>query len=471
MIDGLKNDIMINKVNTNMMKMKTILFAIALLFSFGGKVIAQNDCAITLSLFAEPAKVKNYEAALPHYAKVVKECPTYSMATYQYAAKMFEYFVEKGDKSKVADLEQAYKYRMQYYPSKTKAGDVMSKIAQVKFDNAIGSKMDQFKAFDEAFKKDEASFTSPKSIYTYFSLAVDLFKSGEMDIQDVFDLYDTIIAKIESEESRLAKKLTDLLDKQDSGAQLSQKENKRLKAYEKNLGAYSTVKGSVDGKLGQLADCPNLIPLYNKDFDSKKDDIDWIKRAAGRMSAKDCTDDPLFLRLVEQLDRLAPSAETKLYLSQLEKGKGNTTKQIAYLEESLSLQQDPLKKAKVAYRIGEVHRVKGSYGRARSSYMEALQHNPSMGICYLKIANMIGSSANSCGNTVFEKRAVNWKAAAMAEKAARVDASIAGNARAAAASFRARAPQKSDIFSEGMAGKTVSFSNCWVGGSITVPNL
>ena len=95
---------------------------------------------------------------------------------------------------------------------------------------------------------------------------------------------------------------------------------------------------------------------------------------------------------------------------------------------------------------------------------------PSAGIAYLKIANMYASSANNCGTNVFEKRAMYWLAADMADKAARLDASIAGNARQAASSYRGLAPSKSDIFNDGMAGKTVTF-NCWVGGSVKVPNL
>ena len=115
-------------------------------------------------------------------------------------------------------------------------------------------------------------------------------------------------------------------------------------------------------------------------------------------------------------------------------------------------------------------RKKGSLSSARSYYNKALAENPSLGVAYLRIAKMYGDSSNSCGSTAFEKRAINWKAAEMAEKAARVDGSIASNARAAASSYRARAPQKSDIFSSGMAGKTITF-NCWVGGSVRVPNL
>ena len=463
---------MINTVNINIMKTKLFLLVMLFAFTLGAKTYAQadNKCYELGSLFIEPAKAKNYDAALQNYDKVVKECPTYSMATYQYAVKMFVHYIKQGDKSKIADLEQTLKYRMQYYPAKTKAGKEMANIAQVKFDNGMGTKMEQFKAFDTAFKKDAKTFTSPKSIYTYFSLAVDLQSTGEMHVQDVFDLYDVVTGKIEEEESSLAARLTKLIDKQEAGEKLSAKEEKRLKGYETNLGAYGKVKGSVDGKLGKLADCPNLIPLYNKDFEQKKNDIDWIKRAAGRLSGKDCTGDPLFIKLVEQLDRLAPSADTKLYLGQLEKEKGNSSRAISYFEESASMQNDPRKSARIYYRIAEEKRRSGSKSQARSYYLKALEFQPSMGRAYLKIANMYAASANNCGTTVFEKRAIYWKAAEMASKAARVDGSIAGNARETASSYRQRAPSKSDIFDAGLAGQTISFK-CWVGGSVRVPTL
>ncbi|MFT4847831.1 MAG: tetratricopeptide (TPR) repeat protein [Sediminicola sp.] len=463
---------MTNTENTYIMKTKVFLLVTLFTFTLGLKTIAQadNKCYELGSLFIEPAKAKNYDAALQNYEKVVKECPTYSMATYQYAVKMFKHFIANGDKSKIADLEQAYKYRMQYYPSKTKEGDVLSDIAQIKYDNKIGTKLQEFQAFDEAFKKDAENFTSPKSIYTYFSLAVDLEKSGEKDIQEVFDLYDVITEKIEKEESELATKLIDLTDRQDAGETLSSKDGKRLKAYETNLGSYGKVKSSVDGKLGILADCPNLIPLYNKDFDAKKDDIDWIKRAASRLSGKDCTSDPLFIKLVTQYDRLAPSADTKLYLGQLENEKGNSAKAISYFEESASMQTDPRKSARIYYRIAEEKRKAGRSSAARTYYLKALEYQPSMGRAYLKIANMYAASANSCGSNVFEKRAIYWKAADLASKAARVDGSIARNARETASSYTQRAPSKSDIFDAGMGGKTITF-NCWVGGSVKVPNL
>jgi hypothetical protein len=83
---------------------------------------------------------------------------------------------------------------------------------------------------------------------------------------------------------------------------------------------------------------------------------------------------------------------------------------------------------------------------------------------------MIAQSANNCGDTAFEKRAVYWKAAEYAERAARVDPSISGTANETAAAYRGRAPQKQDIFQNDMQGKTISIG-CWIGESVRVPNL
>jgi len=452
--------------------MKLTLLITVLVVGFGSKMKAQvpSDCYATLSLFVEPAKAKNYNAALEHYDKVISECPKFSLATYQYGAKMFAHFVKNGDKSKVNDLIKSYEDRMAYFPNKTKKGKTLASIAQVKYDNGVGTKIQEFLAFDNAFKEDSKTFTSPKSLYTYFSLAVDLNETGEKPIDDIFELYEVVMIKIITEESALATKLTQLIDKQESGVKLSSKEERRLKGYEKNLVAYGKVKGSVNGKLGNLADCENLIPLYNKNFEVKKSDIKWVKKAAKMMSFKECTEDDLFIKLVEQLDELEPSAETKLYLSQLERNKGNISKSISYLEESASMQTDPLIKSRLYFRMGELKRKQGSYGAARSNYRKALGYNPSYGRCYLRIAQMYSKSSNDCGSSIFEKRAVNWLAANMADKAARVDASIASEARKAASSYRQRAPSKSDIFTDGMSGKTISF-NCWIGGSVKVPNL
>ncbi|HCK05791.1 MAG TPA: hypothetical protein DHV98_05395, partial [Flavobacteriaceae bacterium] len=209
--------------------MKTKIFLLAFFaILMTTNTSAQDDCTIAVSLFTEPAKIKNYEGALPHYDKVITSCPQYSVAVYQYAVKMFEYFIEQGDQAKIKDLENAYQLRMKYFPKKSKKGDIMADIAQIKYDNGIGDKLSQYNAFDLAYKTDEPNFKSPKAIYTYFSLVMDLYKDGQKDIQEVFDLYDIIIEKIEKEEGNYAVQINKMIEKEEAGQKLSSKDQKKL---------------------------------------------------------------------------------------------------------------------------------------------------------------------------------------------------------------------------------------------------
>jgi tetratricopeptide (TPR) repeat protein len=457
------------------MKIKATLVFFSLLLVSNLAIAKENeDCTVTLSLFAEAAKIENYTAAYPYLQELRKNCANFHLSIYQYGERLYRNRIEnaQGDQ-KMQEFEEYKKLgreRLKHFPDSRKEGAMLADFAQVMFENQIGTAMEQFKAFDEAYKKDKESFTSPRSLYTYFSLAVDLQAEGKMDIKDVFVLYDELIEKIESEENSLAARITPLIEKQDAGANLNQADERLLNAGETNLRAYAQVKGSIIGKLGILADCENLIPMYQREFDDNKSNVDWLQMAASRLSAKEC-EDPLFFKLVQQLHNLNPSSRSAFYLGQLAEADGKPRVALDYYIQSAELETDNARKARTFYNIGENYRKAGNMNSARTFYRRAIDAMPSYGRAYLQIASMISQSANNCGETVFERRAVNWLAADLARTAARVDPSVAANANAAADSYMQRAPGRSDIFTEGMAGKTISFSNCWVGGSVTVPNL
>ena len=83
---------------------------------------------------------------------------------------------------------------------------------------------------------------------------------------------------------------------------------------------------------------------------------------------------------------------------------------------------------------------------------------------------MIADSANDCGETTFEKRAVYWIAEKYARRAAAVDEGIKKTALVTAESYKQRAPSTSDIFQEDKAGKTIVIE-CWLKDSVVVPNI
>ncbi|GAA4275639.1 tetratricopeptide repeat protein [Aquimarina mytili] len=432
-----------------------------------------TDCATTASIAYEHAKVKNYDAAEEPLWKVRKECPTYSVATYQFGKKLLQAKYKKAaaaDKVKLANEKIAlWKERFQYFPGKTKIGDMHSDIGQLMYDNKIGTKETQFAEFHKAWTEDKGNVKNPKNVYTYFSLLVDLHGEGKKELQAVFDLYDEVIEKIEDEESNKAKKISELTEKEESGTALSSKEKKNLKRSTIILTNYSKVKAGVNQKLGELADCKNLIPLYNGQFEGKKTDVNWLKGAASRMSSKDCTEDPLFFKLVEALHKAEPSAKSAYYLGLLAIKDKKTSTALEYFNQSAELETKGSDKAKVYFKIGEVMKKKGSKGKARTYYRKALKYKPSMGVCYLRIGSMVASSANNCGTDVFSKRAVYWLAANYAQRAAKVDPSLKSTASKYAANYNAKAPTKTDIFNN--PGVTSVSVGCWIGETVRVPKL
>jgi len=361
-----------------------------------------------------------------------------------------------------------YDNSLKVFPDKFPKAVVAIDKALLLYDHKMASNEELYNMLHVAFEQDASNFKNPKALYLYFSSLVDLYNEGKKDLQTVFDTYDDVTEKIEEENEKLTDIISQLLPKEEAGT-LTSKEKRRLKVATTNSESYGKIAGSVDSKLGALADCENLIPLYQKSFESKKTDVTWVKRAVGRMFSKDCIDDPMFQKLFEAQLALDPSADAYVYGGTLKKKAGDNKGAIADFNKALQLETDPKKKSNIAYKIATSYR-RTSKSTARNYAQKAIDANASNGRAYLLIANLYATSANDCGSTPFEKRAIYWKAADMARRAGRVDPSLSSTANQSAASYSAKAPSKTDIFNSGMAGKTVSFS-CWVGGSITVPNL
>lgn len=454
------------------MKRNKLLFTLLSVF-FSVAAMAQ-DCMVTLSLFNESAKVKNYEDALPKYEQLIAECADTKLLLYQRGEKMLEDLIEAAE-TKEEKLSLVEKYiknqnlRLKYFPEKTNNADVLESIALIKYKNKIGTLEERLEAFEAIVKEDADNFDNPVALYAYFRTANTLNDEGKRDIQFLFDKYDEVIGLLETQENKKAAQAQPLIAKEQNNEELTRREKRILKNSEIYLRNYSKIKGSVNGLLGSKADCDNLIPMYQKDFDAKKTDIEWLKNAASRLYAKECTSDPIFFKVVEAQNKIEPSAKTALYLGRLAQENGEMNKALDYYKQSASLEESKSNKARVFYSIAETYKNMGSYSSARSYYRKALNIKPSLGAAYLKIAEMYAKSANNCGETSFEKRAIYWLAADYANRAGRVDPALKSNAAAAAESYRARAPQKTDIFQEGMSGKTVTFS-CWVGESVKVPS-
>jgi len=458
-----------NTIKSKIMKLKaTFLFLFLMSFTLGN---AQNEaCMTNLSLMSEAAKAKSYDTAYPYFMTLRNECPKYNRAIYVYGEKILDHKIDKaqGEEKKafIADLEKMYNERMNYFASKTPKGEYLGKIAQLKYDNKELLGLDNetlYNEFDNAYTTDSKSFDSPKSLYVYFKLMVDLFDAGKKPAAELFNKYDDVNDRIETALEENAVKANKLVAKVEAGGTLTSKEKRLEKYYGQIEDAFEKVSGSVDKALGDRANCETLVPLYSKDFEANKANAVWLKRAVSRMYNKECTDKPLYEELLKAYDAAESSADTKYFLASFLFNKGKTTEAMTYYKQSYDLQDDQVKKAKLAYKIGGALKKKGRFGEARQYFENALKLNPSNKTPHLLIASMYASSANNCGDTNFNKRAVFWLAANEAAKAGSKGSSYV-------TSYNAKAPTKSEIFQEGNAGQSIRIG-CWIGRSVTVPKL
>jgi tetratricopeptide (TPR) repeat protein len=449
---------------------------------FHAPILAQdtNVCMQDLSIFAEFAKVKNYKSAFEPWMKVRGECPSINVAIYSYGERILKDRIKNGSpeeqEASKKDILKLYDQWVENFPKKKRnksvVGDIISKKAQALLDFKQADLKEIYLTFDEAYKKDKKSFTNPKLLYNYFKTMYDRYKNGDVEVtmELLFNKYEEVSEKFEFESTELSKKLDIILKKEEDGTALTSRETRSKRIYNVNSNAIGTFLSNLDAIIAKEATCENLIPLYKRNFEENKTDPLWIKRAASRMDSKECSDDPLFVTLVEALHALEPSADSAYYLGLLNDKGGNADEALKYYEESIALETDNYKKAKILFKIANKFKKAGRKSSARNYANKALGFQPSLGRAYLLIANMYADSANQCGESQFDKRAVYWLAADMAKKAGQVNASLKKVAVRTVESYKGRAPSKTDIFTEGNAGTVIKF-NCWINRNVTVPSL
>ena len=117
------------------------------------------------------------------------------------------------------DLISLYDEWAQNFPTKknvSAVGDILSSKAQAMLDFNTADLKTVYNTFDDAYKKDAASFTNPKHLYNYFKTFYDLYKANDASVtmESLFNKYEEVSEKFELESTELAKKLDVILNKE-----------------------------------------------------------------------------------------------------------------------------------------------------------------------------------------------------------------------------------------------------------------
>jgi tetratricopeptide (TPR) repeat protein len=187
------------------------------------------------------------------------------------------------------------------------------------------------------------------------------------------------------------------------------------------------------------------------------------------MYKKECTEDPLYDKLVEAYVAAEDSPGASVMYAGILLKRNDFNKAKEYFEKAVAQETDVFKKADHLYKIAQIMKKKGRKIEARSYARKAIKNKRSMGEAYLLIATLYAASANTCGKSEFEKKMVYVAALNLANKAGAVDPVNRKTAAKYSKSYKALIPSKKLIFTEGRASGTPYKIGCWVGETVKIP--
>ena len=453
------------------MRKKITYLAIGLFLLIGmSNVYAQDKygaepelCKQNLSLFHESVKGENYVDAFDPWLWSFENCPKASKLIYSDGLKIANDKYEKGEKEVAGKLiDDIYAKRIVHFPDNL--GKVYSDWSISLEERGASNEM-VFEKLELGFKADPSGL-SVKNLAKYFQEVTT--RNKDTNVQKVFDTYDDVLDGVNNKIDDLSQELDKINAKKEKGVKLSKRDERTIRNNEINLRGLGQVEDVLDQIIGEVATCDRLIPLYKKSFEENKQNAIWLRRAASRLNAKECTEDAMYPKIVEAYVHADPSPGAYIFYAQVLEERGETRKAIEYRNKAVDIEPDSRKKAKYLYQIASTMR-KRSKSEARTYALKALKYQPSMGHAYLLIANLYASSANSCGTDEFSKRMVYVAAANKAQQAKSVDPSMTSTANRYIKAYSDNSPSTKMIFQMGLKSGTPHKIGCWIGETVRIP--
>lgn len=415
------------------------------------------DCQKNYSIFSLNAKSKSWDIVQPIFWELTKQCPTQSANVYIYGIQMYESFYNN-EKDEVRKSAYADTILMIY--------DL--RLEALKYDPKIGVEIDVMSRKVDAltrYKKDQVELIRREAQKT-------VNKGGKNTMAAVMSYYMQYTAIMNTRDSIPCDTVIDVYDVLSSYIDENLKEFKNDSVKFDN---YTKAQENLDQFAGQCLNCDKMIEIFEKNFDARKNDIDWIKKAAAALDRKKCgakeefRDKEIILKIMETNFALDPTAEAANRLARLFAGRKDCEKVQFYVEKALSLNIDTDSKADLYMLLAYCQAEKDQYSSARASARKAAEARKGWGKPYLFIGDLYAASARACSaDDPCKNRAVFWAAADKYAYAKSIDPSCTDEANKKLGNAAGNFPTKADCFFVNIKDGDSYTVGCWIGESTTV---
>lgn len=409
-------------------------------FDYGKTPEDSTNCVKNYSLYNEYFKQNNYSEAVPSFENTLKHCPKLSKSLYQNGAKMYADLIEKeadaAKKQALIDKHLAlYDLRIESFGQKA---FVLGRkgVDLYKYNPTAPEKA--FDVLKQAFEADQKKLEANPLYYLYMSLN-DMYKAGKATKEDMFTWYPKVSGALE--------------------AAIADPSNA------KTVDGYKSVQAEVDKIFSSVAECNDIIAIYDKKIAASPDDVELLKTATKLMNVKGCTDSDLYFKAASKLHAASPSEESAYSLGMNQKD--NCGKAVEYFKQASELASTNDNKAKYLLLAADCYKKLGQYSTARTQAQKALGLNPNLGNAYLLIGACYAASAGQCGDNACTQKAAYWVAVDKFVKAKQVDPSVEDQANKLIGTYSGYFPGKEDCFFSNITEGASYTVECWINETTT----
>ena len=422
--------------------MKTIL-SITFLVFFGFSYAQNDNCFQKEREYQELLKSKStLEAFLP-WSEVRKNCPKQSESLYTDGRTILQYKIDNAATEDeklvlVRDLMKLYDQFYKNFPEK--AQDFELNKAMALYDNKIDAKDEIYKLLNSAFAKSPASITNASAIYIYFSDYLAKYGAGDKTItaDSVLDKYDTLNLLL----------------------------NQLMVSNAPKIDEYRTASRGINLLVKDIATCDNLSTHYQKVQETNKENSDWHLAALSTLIGK-CSAQPIFFSLSQRFYNLNKTSQSAYFMAIASLKQKNFTAALQYYDESAELQTSPEEKSRTYYTIA-TSVISNDKVKSKKYLNKAIVVDPKNGKAYLFLSQLYANSANECGTTDFEKKAIYFLAAQTVKKAEIATPKLKPAVDMMFTDFNAKSPSSQEISKKKLNGKSLAIK-CWINETVTFP--
>ena len=366
----------------------------------------------------------------------------------------------------VDSLIMVYDQRNLYYPGKEAYVIGMKGADMYKYMKTTTKGLQaSYEILRSAFEM--ATNTSTASVLNYYFMATTkLVQAKVLKVEDLIALFSDLSGVISYKEA----KLTEDIYIAEQKSELSSKEQKLLKKNKKELKTLGDVKTNLEKTLAPHATCEKLIELYAKQFEQKKEDVAWMKRAAKLLNKKECTESDIFFSISEALYNIDPSSTSAANMGIRSLKRKDYEKAEGFYTYALDNEPDEINKAQYAYRLAQIYGATNKNNSAKTFALKAAAFRSGWGDPYLLIGDLYAKTSRQCGElkTEFLKRVGYWAAIDKYEYAKRLDPQLTAKANERIEKYTEQMPSKTDIFTEGLIDEPTYKIDCWYSETVKI---